>query len=65
MVNILELELKSENKDQLLAAFGKTNPALVLLQLMVLVPQVLFPRRRGRVDQKLLLLMMRLGEAQG
>jgi hypothetical protein len=27
MVNILELELKSENKDQLLVAFGKTNPA--------------------------------------
>jgi hypothetical protein len=26
MVNILELELKSENKDQLLVAFGKTNP---------------------------------------
>jgi hypothetical protein len=27
MVNILELELKFENKDQLLVAFGKTNPA--------------------------------------
>jgi hypothetical protein len=27
MVNILELDLKSENKDQLLVAFGKTNPA--------------------------------------
>jgi hypothetical protein len=27
MVNILELELKSENKDQLLVTFGKTNPA--------------------------------------
>jgi hypothetical protein len=27
MVNILEHELKSENKDQLLVAFGKTNPA--------------------------------------
>jgi hypothetical protein len=27
MVNILELGLKSENKDQLLVAFGKTNPA--------------------------------------
>jgi hypothetical protein len=27
MVNILEIELKSENKDQLLVAFGKTNPA--------------------------------------
>jgi hypothetical protein len=27
MVNILELELKSENNDQLLVAFGKTNPA--------------------------------------
>jgi hypothetical protein len=27
MVKILELELKSENKDQLLVAFGKTNPA--------------------------------------
>jgi hypothetical protein len=27
MVNILELELKSENKDQLLVAFGKTNLA--------------------------------------
>jgi hypothetical protein len=26
MVNILELELKSDNKDQLLAAFGITNP---------------------------------------
>jgi hypothetical protein len=26
MVNILELELKSESKDQLLDAFGKTNP---------------------------------------
>jgi hypothetical protein len=26
MVNILELELKSENKDQRLVAFGKTNP---------------------------------------
>jgi hypothetical protein len=26
MVNILELELKSESKDQLLNAFGKTNP---------------------------------------
>jgi hypothetical protein len=26
MVNILELELKSEIKDQLLIAFGKTNP---------------------------------------
>jgi hypothetical protein len=25
MVNILELELKSESKDQLLVAFGKTN----------------------------------------
>jgi hypothetical protein len=29
MVNILELELKSENKDELLVAFGKTNPAAV------------------------------------
>jgi hypothetical protein len=27
MVNILELELKYENKDQLLVAFGKTNLA--------------------------------------
>jgi hypothetical protein len=27
MVNIIELELKSENKDKLLVAFGKTNPA--------------------------------------
>jgi hypothetical protein len=27
MANILEYELKSENKDQLLVAFGKTNPA--------------------------------------
>jgi hypothetical protein len=27
MVNILELELKYEKKDQLLVAFGKTNPA--------------------------------------
>jgi hypothetical protein len=27
MVNILELELKHESKDQLLVAFGKTNPA--------------------------------------
>jgi hypothetical protein len=27
MVNLLELELKCENKDQLLVAFGKTNPA--------------------------------------
>jgi hypothetical protein len=26
MVNILEYELKFENKDQLLVAFGKTNP---------------------------------------
>jgi hypothetical protein len=26
MVNILELELKLESKDQLLYAFGKTNP---------------------------------------
>jgi hypothetical protein len=26
MVNILELELKFESKDQLLDAFGKTNP---------------------------------------
>ena len=26
MVNILELELKFESKDQLLVAFGKTNP---------------------------------------
>jgi hypothetical protein len=26
MVNILELELKSEKKDQLLVAFSKTNP---------------------------------------
>jgi hypothetical protein len=26
MVNIKELELKQESKDQLLAAFGKTNP---------------------------------------
>jgi hypothetical protein len=26
MVNILEYELNSENKDQLLVAFGKTNP---------------------------------------
>jgi hypothetical protein len=26
MVNILELELKIENKDQLLVSFGKTNP---------------------------------------
>jgi hypothetical protein len=26
MVNILELELKFGNKDQLLVAFGKTNP---------------------------------------
>jgi hypothetical protein len=26
MVNILELELKMESKDQLLVAFGKTNP---------------------------------------
>jgi hypothetical protein len=26
MVNILELELKFRNKDQLLVAFGKTNP---------------------------------------
>jgi hypothetical protein len=26
MVNILELELKSENNVQLLVAFGKTNP---------------------------------------
>jgi hypothetical protein len=26
MVNILELELKLEIKDQLLVAFGKTNP---------------------------------------
>jgi hypothetical protein len=25
MVNTLELELKSENKDQLVVAFGKTN----------------------------------------
>jgi hypothetical protein len=27
MVNILELELKFGNKDQLLVTFGKTNPA--------------------------------------
>jgi hypothetical protein len=27
MVDILEYELKSENKDQLLVAFGKINPA--------------------------------------
>jgi hypothetical protein len=27
MVNILELELKLESKDQLLDAFGKTNPS--------------------------------------
>jgi hypothetical protein len=27
MVNIIEYELKFENKDQLLVAFGKTNPA--------------------------------------
>jgi hypothetical protein len=27
MVNILELDLKYENKDQLLVDFGKTNPA--------------------------------------
>jgi hypothetical protein len=27
MVNILELELKSENKDQLLVAFGKHKPS--------------------------------------
>jgi hypothetical protein len=27
MVNILEYEPKTENKDQLLVAFGKTNPA--------------------------------------
>jgi hypothetical protein len=26
MVNILEYELKSENKDQLLVAFGKNQP---------------------------------------
>jgi hypothetical protein len=26
MVNIVELELKHESKDQLLVAFGKTNP---------------------------------------
>jgi hypothetical protein len=26
MVNILEYELKFENKDKLLVAFGKTNP---------------------------------------
>jgi hypothetical protein len=26
MVNILEIELKIESKDQLLVAFGKTNP---------------------------------------
>jgi hypothetical protein len=26
MVNILELELKLESKDQLLDSFGKTNP---------------------------------------
>jgi hypothetical protein len=26
MVNILELELKLESKDQLLDTFGKTNP---------------------------------------
>jgi hypothetical protein len=26
MINILELELKFESKDQLLDAFGKTNP---------------------------------------
>jgi hypothetical protein len=26
MINILELELKLESKDQLLDAFGKTNP---------------------------------------
>jgi hypothetical protein len=26
MVNILELELKFENKDELLVSFGKTNP---------------------------------------
>jgi hypothetical protein len=26
MINILELKLKSENKDQLVVAFGKTNP---------------------------------------
>jgi hypothetical protein len=26
MVNILKLELKIENKDQLLVSFGKTNP---------------------------------------
>jgi hypothetical protein len=26
MVNILEYELKSENKEQLLVAFGKINP---------------------------------------
>jgi hypothetical protein len=28
MVNILEYELKFENKDQLLVAFGKTNPTV-------------------------------------
>jgi hypothetical protein len=27
MVNILELDLKSKNKDQLLVASGKINPA--------------------------------------
>jgi hypothetical protein len=36
-----------------------TLKIVVLVQMLVLALQVLFPRRRGRVDQKLLLLMMR------
>jgi hypothetical protein len=35
MVNILELEQKSENKDQLLVAFGKTNPQAKSLACLV------------------------------
>jgi hypothetical protein len=35
MVNILELELKLESKDQLLVPFGKTNPTTKSLACLV------------------------------
>jgi hypothetical protein len=35
MVNILELELKLECKDQLVDAFGKTNPSAKSLACLV------------------------------
>jgi hypothetical protein len=37
MVNILKYELRFENKDQLLVAFGKTNPAAKSFACLVLL----------------------------